>query len=294
MSDSVHVNPEHPASGLRRVVPQVLAPGKSLAVVIPAYNESKRIGQTFREVRPWLDEHFARRYEVLVVDDGSRDNCAAVVEEECRAWPELRLIRQPRNMGKGAAVRRGCLEAKCDYVLFMDADHATPIEELKSFFPKMEQGFDVVVGVRTFQECESRSRRIMGLGLLMLAHLIVFDKAVVDSQCGFKLFKREACQKIFSRCRIDGGMIDVEVFHIAHHNDVRIYYAPVFWENKAGSTITVWKCILFDPFDLMGIRWRYWRGVYAKPVARQPWETARAGGAAVGGAAAGPAESKTV
>ena len=79
----------------------------------------------------------------------------------------------------------------------MDADHATPIEELKAFFPKLEQGFDVVVGVRTFQEAESRSRRIMGLGLLMLAHLIVFNKAVVDSQCGFKIFKREACPADF-------------------------------------------------------------------------------------------------
>jgi len=273
VSDSPNINPDHPASGLRRIVGPVLVPGKSLSVVIPAYNESKRIGQTFREIRPWLDEHFARRYEVLVVDDGSRDNTTAIIDDECKQWPELQLLRQPRNLGKGAAVRRGCLAARNDYVLFMDADHATPIEELKSFFPKLEQGFDVVAGVRTFQECESRSRRIMGLGLLMLAHLIVFDKAVVDSQCGFKLFKRDACQKIFSRCRIDGGMIDVEIFHIAHHSDVRIYYAPVFWDNKAGSTITVWKCILFDPFDLMAIRLRYSRGVYANPIALQPWDS---------------------
>jgi dolichyl-phosphate beta-glucosyltransferase len=252
----------------------VLAGGKTLSVVIPAYNESKRIGQTFTEIRAWLDEHFTRRYEVLLVDDGSRDRTAALVEEEAQRWPELRLLRQPRNMGKGAAVRRGCLAAKNDYVLFMDADHATPIEELRAFFPKLEQGFDIVVGVRTFQESEGRSRRIIGLSLLILAHLIVFSKAVVDSQCGFKLFTREACRDIFSRCRTNGGMIDVEIFYIAHHKNVPIWYAPVHWDNKAGSTINVLHCMLFDPFDLLAIRWRGMRRVYETPISRQPWQSA--------------------
>jgi dolichyl-phosphate beta-glucosyltransferase len=268
------VRAEHPASGLRRIVGPALAPGKSLSVVIPAYNEGKRIERTFSEIRPWLDEHFARRYEVLVVDDGSRDNTVALIGAECARWPELKLLKQPRNLGKGAAVRRGCLAAANDYVLFMDADHATPIEELKGFLPKLDQGFDVVAGVRTYQESESRSRRIMGLGLLMLAHLIVFTKAVVDSQCGFKLFKREACRELLSRCRIDGGMIDVEIFHLAHHSSLRVWFAPVYWDNKEGSTINVWRCILFDPFDLISIRLRQMHGGYRDPIAKQPWETA--------------------
>jgi dolichyl-phosphate beta-glucosyltransferase len=265
--------PEHPSSGLRKKVGPVLAGGKTLSVVIPAYNESKRIVQTFREIRVWLDEHFARRYEVLVVDDGSRDNTCEIVDREAKDWPQLTLLRQPRNLGKGAAVRRGCLAARNDYVLFMDADHATPIEELRGFLPKLEEGFDIVVGVRTFQESEARSRRIMGLGLLMLAHIIVFTKAVVDSQCGFKLFKREICQDVFSRCRIDGGMIDVEIFHISHRRGHHIWFAPVYWDNKAGSTINVWRCVIFDPFDLIGIRMRGVRGVYNSFIARQPWET---------------------
>ncbi|MCY3022891.1 MAG: glycosyltransferase family 2 protein [Planctomycetota bacterium] len=231
----IHPIPEHPASGIRRQVGPVLAGGKTLSVVIPAYNESKRIEQTFREIRAWLDEHFARRYEVLLVDDGSRDTTAAIVEAETARWPELRLLRQPRNLGKGAAVRRGCLAARSDYVLFMDADHATPIEELRAFFPKLEQGFDMVAGVRTFQESEDRSRRIMGLGLLILAHLIVFRKAVVDSQCGFKLFKRDVCRTIFTRCRINGGMIDVELFHIAHLLGIHVWYAPVYWDKPEAS-----------------------------------------------------------
>jgi dolichyl-phosphate beta-glucosyltransferase len=252
----------------------MLAPGKTLSVVIPAYNESKRLGRTFREVRAWLDEHFAGRYELIVVDDGSRDQTAEVVAGESQRWPELRLIRQPRNIGKGAAVRRGCLDARHDYVLFMDADHATPIDELRAFFPKLEEGYNIVAGVRTFQETENRNRRVLGLGLLLLAHFIVFTKAVLDCQCGFKLFKRDICQDIFSRCRINGGMIDVEIFHLAHLKEVPIWYAPVHWENKAGSTINVLRCILFDPFDLLAIRWRGMCRVYDKPIARQPWQGA--------------------
>jgi dolichyl-phosphate beta-glucosyltransferase len=250
----------------------VLAQGKTLSIVIPAYNESNRIIQTFREIRAWLDVQFSQRYEVLVVDDGSRDDTASIVEREAQSWPELCLIRQPRNLGKGAAVRRGCLAAKNDYVLFMDADHATPIDELRSFFPKLEQGYDMVAGVRTFQENESRSRRIIGLSLLILAHLLVFAKAVVDSQCGFKLFRRDVCEKLFSRCRIEGGMIDVEVFHVAHRLDINIWFAPVHWNNKEGSTINILRCMVNDPFDLIFIRWRGMRRVYDKPISRQPWE----------------------
>jgi dolichyl-phosphate beta-glucosyltransferase len=268
-----HLVPEHPASEIRKQADTVLASGKTLSVIIPAYNESKRIGQTFREVRAWLDEQFAGRYEVIVVEDGSRDNTAELVAEEAKKWPQLRLLRHPFNIGKGAAVRRGCLAARSDYVLFMDADHATPIEELRAFFPKLEQGFEIVAGVRTFQESESRSRRIIGLSLLILAHLFVFNKAVVDSQCGFKLFPRDVCRKVFSRCRINGGMIDVEMFHLAHHLGLHIWFAPVYWDNKAGSTINVLRCMINDPFDLLAIRWRSMRGVYNTPVARQPWQT---------------------
>ncbi|MFH0937839.1 MAG: dolichyl-phosphate beta-glucosyltransferase [Planctomycetota bacterium] len=273
---SEDINPSHPDVELIRRADNdlLIAPGVTLSVVIPAYNESRRIKQTFREIREWLDKHFSQRYEVIVVDDGSRDNTVALVEEEAAQWPNLRLLRQPKNFGKGAAVRRGCLDARYEYVLFMDADHATPIEELCAFFPKIKNGFEIVAGVRTYQETEDRSRRIMGLSLLILAHLFVFKKAVVDSQCGFKLFRREVCQEIFSRCRTNGGMIDIEIFYLAHKLGRHIWFAPVYWHNKAGSTINVLRCVLFDPFDLMAIRWRGLRGVYGQPVTWQPWETA--------------------
>lgn len=237
---------------------------RSLTVVLPAFNESHRLPATLAEIRPYLDSRFTR-YEVIVVDDGSTDGTAALVEEKARTWPSLSLIRQPRNMGKGAAVRRGCLAANCDLVFFMDSDLATPIEELDSMLPQFEGGeYKAVVGVRTYQELESKWRRVVGLTLQLMAHVIVFEKAVVDSQCGFKCFSREVSKEVFSRTRVDGGMFDVEVFFIMHRLGIPVYYQPVHWVNKAGSRINVLRCMLLDPVDLIAIRVRGALGLYRK------------------------------
>ena len=232
-----------------------------LSVVIPAYNESHRIERTMREVLAYLTtaDH---AFELIVVDDGSTDSTAELVLANSN--PAVRLLRLPKNLGKGAAVRAGCLEARGDCILFMDADHSTRIEEVESFVPLLEQGHDLVVGVRTYQDGESRSRRVMGLTFLIFAHLFVFRKAVVDSQCGFKAFTRSAAQLIFSNCRNNGGTIDVEIFYLAHKFGLNIFFAPVHWRNAPGSTITIWKCILRDPFDMLLIRLRDLLNRYSK------------------------------
>jgi len=236
----------------------------SLTVVLPAFNESHRLPATLTEIRPYLDSRFMR-YEVIVVDDGSTDGTAALVEDAARNWPNLSVIRQSRNLGKGAAVRRGCLAANCDLVFFMDADLATPIEELDSMLPQFEAvEYKAVVGVRTYQELESKWRRVVGLSLQLLAHLIVFEKAVVDSQCGFKCFSQKVAKEVFSRTRVDGGMFDVEIFFIMHRLGIPVYYQPVHWVNKAGSRINVLRCMFLDPFDLVAIRVRGALGLYRK------------------------------
>ncbi len=237
---------------------------RSLSVVLPAYNEAHRLPATLAAIRPYLDEHFAE-YEVIVVDDGSTDATPRAVKALQPAWPALLLLSQPRNLGKGAAVRRGCLAAKGDLVLYMDADLATPIEEIEGMLPYLERGsHGAVVGVRTYQEDESKWRRVIGLMLQVLAHLIVFEKAVVDSQCGFKCFTRDVCREIFARSMVDGGMFDIELFFIMHRLRISVYYQPVHWANKPGSTINVLKCMLFDPVDLLRIRLRGALGRYAR------------------------------
>jgi dolichyl-phosphate beta-glucosyltransferase len=236
----------------------------TLSVVVPAFNESHRLPNTLAAIRPYLDSRFTN-YEVIIVDDGSRDGTPELVESACNSWLNLKLIRQNCNMGKGAAVRRGCLEAKYRAVLFMDADLATPIEELDSMLPLFQLGeYKAVVGVRTYQEAESKWRRVLGLALQILAHVIVFEKAVIDSQCGFKCFSREVCAEVFGRSKVNGGMFDVELFFIMHRLKIPVYYQPVHWVNKAGSRINMLRCILFDPIDLLRIRLRGSLGMYEK------------------------------
>jgi dolichyl-phosphate beta-glucosyltransferase len=226
-----------------------------LSVVIPAFNESHRIEATLADCRQYL-ETFGPTYEVIVVDDGSRDNTVSQVQALSADWPALRVLQLPANQGKGAAVRTGCLAAVGERVLFMDADHSTRIEQLETFLPHLNGAYEIVAGVRAFQEGESRSRRIMGLGFLMLAHLIVFRKAVVDSQCGFKCFTREAVQAIFPRTHINGGTIDVEILYYAHRLDLPVYFQPVEWRNAPGSTISPLRCLVQDPIDMIRIRLR--------------------------------------
>lgn len=247
-----------------------------LSVVIPTFKEAARLPRTLDEIRPYLQRRFPR-HEVLVVDDNSPDGTgAAALAASAPDFP-VRVLTQPGRLGKGAALRRGCLAAKGELVLFMDADHSTPIEEVDAFVESIERhGVGAVVGVRTYQEDESRSRRIIGLVAQLLAHLLVFKKAVVDSQCGFKLFSAAVVQRIFPLARVDGGMIDVELFYLMHKHAVPCRYVPVHWANKPGSRINLLVCAIRDPIDMLRIRLRDFLGRYEKPVraGRQPWEAA--------------------
>lgn len=236
-----------------------------LSVVIPAYNEEKRLPQTLSEIRPWLDR-YTFNYEVLIADDGSQDKTAESVDEASKQWEQLRCLKLP-HQGKGAAVRSGALEARGDNVLIMDADHPTPIDTLDIMLPYMRQ-YDAVVGVRTFSGHDNgasgRGRRIIGLIQQLMAHIIVFKTSVADSQCGFKLFSNQAAREIFSKSLVKGGMYDVEIFAIAHELNIKVYAKPVIWINKDGSTINIPRCMLLDPLSLFYISLMRLLGKYKK------------------------------
>ena len=238
-------------------------PRPDLSIVMPAYNEEHRLAQTLTDTIGWLREQDLTA-EIIIVDDGSRDSTVEIAHSFANEWPDLQVLVQDRNRGKGAALQRGCLEARGQYVMFMDADNATRIDEINKFLPLCKEGYGMVAGVRTFQQGESRLRRIIGLGFLIFAHLFVFRKAVVDSQCGFKCFTRDAVRAIFARCRTNGGTIDVEIFFLAHKLDIPIYFVPVHWQNAEGSTINIWRCIIQDPIDMICIRVRDWLGRYKR------------------------------
>jgi dolichyl-phosphate beta-glucosyltransferase len=247
----------------------------SLSVVIPTYKEEHRLPQTLREILDYLVPRFPK-FEVIIVDDNSPDGTPQIVAGFTRQYPQVRLITHPGKIGKGAAVRHGCIDAHCDYVLFMDADHATPIAEVETFFPHLTgQAEGAVVGVRPQETGNSRVRRLISLTCKLLSHLIVFQKSIVDSQCGFKLFTATTAARLFPYARVNGGMIDVELFFLMHKLGVPCHFVPVTWKNKSGSRINFIACAMRDPTDLLRIRLRNLTGLYERPVdsQRQPWNT---------------------
>jgi dolichyl-phosphate beta-glucosyltransferase len=208
-----------------------------LSLIIPAYNESDRIGGSLEKALEWTAAQ-PYRTEVLVVDDGSRDSTPEVVRRY--AGESLRLLAQPRNMGKGAAVRRGMLEAVGTYRIFSDADFSTPITETTKLLEHLKS-HDVVIGSRAIdasfiKEHQPWYRESMGKAFNLLVQALAVP-GIHDTQCGFKGFRAAAAQDIFSRTKIDGFGFDVEVLFLARRLGYSIKEIPVEWYNDPRSTL---------------------------------------------------------
>jgi len=215
--------------------------GPELSVVIPAYDEQARIVVTL--VRTL--EYLALRHpssEVIVVDDGSRDETASVVEELARTESRLRLIRLGANRGKGAAVRTGVLASHGARVLFMDADLATPLEELDKLLVYARQGCDVVIGSRGLSESDIRERQPIARELMGRTFNVIVRSLLLggyrDTQCGFKLFTRAAAQDLFGSQTLDGFAFDVEVLLLAKERGYRMREVAVVWYHAPNSKVS--------------------------------------------------------
>ncbi len=232
-----------------------------LSVVIPAFNEAARLPRTLSEARAWLDAHLSGDYELLVVDDGSTDDTCAIVARIARDWPRLRLLRQPENRGKGAAVRRGMLEGRGEVRLFMDADHSTHIREVTKVFEAIEAGAEVVIASRRHPDSElpvrqGRLREAMGVAFNRLMRSIV-GLPYEDTQCGFKAFTAEAAARLFPRQTLDGFGFDVEILAWARKLGMRIVEIPVRWTNDADSRVAIGR----DPLAMLAELWRIRRAL---------------------------------
>ncbi len=174
--------------------------GKELSIVIPAYNEEKRLEPSLQRITEFMEKNF-QNYEILLIDDGSTDNTAEIANKF--KSKKLRIIQNPKNMGKGFSVKLGMINAQYDPILFTDADLATPIEETTKFLDAIKQGFDVVIASRNSEGSkitveQPRYRQMLGKAFpLIVKNLILSD--FNDTQCGFKMFKKEAARKIFPR-----------------------------------------------------------------------------------------------
>jgi dolichyl-phosphate beta-glucosyltransferase len=228
------------ASGSTAIVPRSRVP--EVSIVIPAYNEARRIVPTLAS-RVAYFESLSVSYEIIVVDDGSRDETAAVVREVAREHDSLRLIRLPSNLGKGAAVRTGVRNAAGQLVLLDDADGATPIGEFSRLRAAIAAGADVAIGSRAFPGAESKIERRLLRFVTGRVFAFVVNRWVVagiaDTQCGFKLFKGSAGRRIFALQRLDGFAFDVEALHLAHVLGYRVAEVPIHWADVPGSKVSV-------------------------------------------------------
>ncbi len=212
-----------------------------LSVIIPAYNEAERLPPYLVAIRDHLDGALPGGYEVIVVDDGSRDGMAGRLRRSFGDWPELRIEAHPTNRGKGAAVRSGVLSARGELVLFADADGATPIGEERRLRAAIAAGADIAAGSRLLPAEDSPVTRSAHRGLpgRMFAGLVrlLFDIPIRDTQCGFKMFRHDAARHLFAPCRVDGYVFDVAILAAARRLGHRIVEVPIRWTEMAGSRV---------------------------------------------------------
>ena len=228
-----------------------------LSVVIPAYNESARLPATLVRLRDYLDSA-GEPYQVIVVDDGSSDDTVAQAESTAATWPQMCVLRLPRNMGKGAAVRAGMLAASGEQRLFTDADLSAPIEELPKLREHLSPACQVVIGSRAvagsvIEEHQPGRRETMGRVYNKLLQFVAL-RGLNDTQCGFKLFTAEAAEKCFGPLRTLRFGFDAEVLLRARRLGLGIAEVPVRWGHREDSRVSAMRDSLRTLYELMVLR----------------------------------------
>lgn len=237
--------------------------GLDVSVVVPAFNEAARIGATLEELERFLAAQ-PWRWEVRVVDDGSADGTATIVEDYQRRQPRIVLQREPHR-GKGGAVKAGLLTAAARYRFICDADLSMPVHELPRFLPPQLTGFDVAIGSR-----EGAGARRVGEPAIRHIAGRIFNYAVQqlsvrginDTQCGFKMFTGAAADAIFPRVTVDGWAFDIEVLTIARAHGMRIVEVPIEWHYRQQSQLSLVRDGVSMMRQLLRIRAKGRRGDY--------------------------------
>ena len=225
---------------------------KSLSIVIPAYNEESRVVPTLKDVLNYMK---GKDFEVIVVDDGSKDDTTKVVEQ--LKSQKIRILKNMINKGKGFSVKRGVLEAKKEWVLFMDADNATSIREIEKFVPYLDD-YDVLIGSRNLKESiitvkQPFTRRFPGKVFSFIVRLILWT-AIKDTQCGFKVFKKGVIKNIFGRQTIDRWGFDAELLYLAKKKGFRIKEVPIVWVNDEDTRLNLFSSSIGMFIELLKIR----------------------------------------
>jgi len=236
-----------------------------LSIVIPAYNEEKRIGKTLRAILEYFkNKEFST--EILVVNDGSTDGTVELVRSLENPPLKLELISYEKNMGKGYAIKTGMLASRGEYALFTDADLSTPVEMFERFEPYLAEGVDIVIGTRKTSGAyvgkhQPFYRESMGKVFTWLSNRI-FRLRVSDFTCGFKCFHRRTIEPVFGSQRIFGWGYDTEIIFIASRKGFTIKEVPVSWFNDEATRVKLWKNV----FTCIGELYQIWnnnrKGLY--------------------------------
>ena len=252
-----------------------------LSVIIPAYNEEKRLPKTLREIDDYLRK---QNYdsEIIVVSDGSKDKTVEVAKnlmseinpstelrvdaEQSRSIKNLRVIEFKENQGKGFGVKEGMLAALGNFRLFTDADNSTPIFQIEKIWPEFEKGADIVIGSRDIKGAildppQPLFRRLTGEVFKYLRKIIVDLWEIEDSQCGFKCFTKKAAEDIFPKCKINRFAFDPEILLVAKKSGYKIKEIPIYWKNDLQSKVKL-KSMIKMLLDLFKIRLNEIKGEY--------------------------------
>jgi glycosyltransferase involved in cell wall biosynthesis len=243
------------------------ATGLDLSIIIPAFNEESRLPETLTKIAAYIKDS-GRETEILLVDDGSTDRTAAVAESMRAQLPNLRIISNGVNRGKGFSVRHGMLQAQGRLALFTDADLSAPIEEAGKLLAAVEASYDVAIGSRAMNRSlisarQSRFREFAGIVFNTVVRLCL-RLPFVDTQCGFKAFRREPCKIIFEQQRIERFGFDPELLYLARHHGLRSTEIPVRWAHSPGTKVSMFRDSLQMFADVFLIRWNALAGRYPK------------------------------
>lgn len=237
------------------------------SIVVPAYNESKRLGGTLQQI---LDHVHRQKWsvEIVVVDDGSRDDTVQIAGQFAAHHPEIRLIKNPGNRGKGYAVRNGMLQTRGEVLLFTDADLSAPITEAGKLFAALQGGADVAIGSRWLDPSLQFRRQSLRRRLLSrLYHIylrLLLGLHYRDTQCGFKAFTSSAAAIIFPMQRIQRWGFDPEILYLARCQGMKVVEIPVAWGHGEGSKINPLRDGIRMGTDALKIRWYAWTGKYRR------------------------------
>lgn len=238
-----------------------------ISVVLPCFNEGKNIQKNIKRIDDYLKKRFSY-YEIIIVNDGSQDNTA---KEILALHREIRLkfINNSENRGKGAAVRDGMLSSaeENELVMFLDSDLGIPIEELEKFVVEIKKGYDLVIASRFVPGAKiirpvQFHRQIMEKVFRLIRIIITNNWKVKDTQCGFKVFQREAAIKIFSKLTIERFAFDAEVIFIADKYGYKIKELPIHLQNMPSRSLRIFRDPANMILDLLKIRVNGWRGKY--------------------------------